>query len=415
MSTDVTTEVLECFLNGRHIGRFERRYLATVEFAYADSPQSGGDAQVVSLSLPRDRPHEKSAARNFLSNLLPETEAAKELLRTQTGARSTDDFDLLRYVGGDVAGAIQLMPEGESPSEWIDPPLIARTNAISGRIQTIKATGIPTGGLIAGDWPIRFSLAGVQAKFALANVDGEWFWPDAGTPSTHILKPESPAHPGLEQLETAALRLAELAGVTAAVAEVAEFNGHTSFMTQRFDRVVDESGLPVRLHAEDAVQAHGKEVGFKYHLGADEIVELLRSRGTDEVAYDFVQQLAFNTGVKNADAHGKNYSFLHAPEGSVGLSPLYDVVPMGFYPQYAQALSMSIGDEEQLVRLDTSRWKQFADDTGLDTDRVLAIVTETSRGILEHVDEAFGHTGLSTREAAIAEIKRYNERIVARR
>jgi hypothetical protein len=88
---------------------------------------------------------------------------------------------------------------------------------------------------------------------------------------------------------------------------------------------------------------------------------------------------------------------------------------MGFYPQYAQALSMSIGDEEQLVRLDTSRWKQFADDTGLDTDRVLAIVTETSRGILEHVDEAFGHTGLSTREAAIAEIKRYNERIVARR
>ena len=129
MSTDVATEVLECFLNGRYIGRFERRYLATVEFAYADSPQSGGGEQMVSLSLPRDRPHEKGAARSFLSNLLPETEAAKELLRTQTAARSTDDFDLLRHVGGDVAGAIQLMPEGESPSDWIDPPLNAHPEA----------------------------------------------------------------------------------------------------------------------------------------------------------------------------------------------------------------------------------------------------------------------------------------------
>lgn len=106
---------------------------------------------------------------------------------------------------------------------------------------------------------------------------------------------------------------------------------------------------------------------------------------------------------------------LARPDGSVELSPLYDVVPMGFYPQYAQVLSMSIGDEEQLVRFDASRWKQFADSTGLDTDRVLAAVTETSRGILEHVDEAFGHIGLHTREAAIAEIKRYNERTAARR
>jgi len=413
VSAEVGIEVLECFLNGRHIGRFERRYVATVEFVYDTDPRSADAVPILSLSLPRDRPHGRDAAKNFLSNLLPETDAAKELLRTQTGARSPDDFELLRHVGGDVAGAIQLMPEGQSPGEWIDPPLIARPNSISGRIQTIKATEVPTGGLIAGDWPIRFSLAGVQAKFALANVDGEWFWSDAGTPSTHILKPESQAHAGVEQLEAAALHLAELAGVSAAVAEVAAFNGQTSFMTERFDRAVDESGLPVRIHAEDAVQAHGKEVGFKYHLGAEEIIELLRAHGAEDVAYDFVQQLAFNTGVKNADAHGKNFSFLHGPDGSVALSPLYDVVPMGFFPQYGQALSMPIGHEEQLVRIDTSHWEQLADDTGLDTDRVLAIVAETSRGILEHVDEALGQIKLPTREAAIAEIKQYNERIVA--
>lgn len=412
MSAHGDREVLECFLNGHHIGRFERQYLTTIQFVYDTDSESTAAQPWVSLSLPRDRPHAKYAARNYLLNLLPETGAAKELLRAQTGARSTDEFELLWHVGGDVAGAIQLMPEGRSPDEWIDPPLIARPNAIAGRIQAIKATEVPTGGLVAGDWPIRFSLAGVQAKFALANVDGEWFWPDAGTPSTHILKPESRAHAGLERLETAALHLAGLAGVAAALAEVAEFNGQTSFMTARFDRAVDTAGLPVRLHAEDALQAHGREVGFKYHLGAEEIIELLRSHGFESVAYDFIQQLAFNTGVKNADAHGKNYSFLHGADGSVALSPLYDVVPMGFFPQYGQALSMPVGNEEQLVRLDTSHWIQLADDTGLDADRVCAIVTETSRGILEHVEAAFGRIDLPTRGTAIAEITQYNERIV---
>lgn len=335
------------------------------------------------------------------------------MLRTQTGSGTTDDFELLRYVGGDVAGAIQLMPEGCSPGEWIDPPLIARTNSISGRIQTIKATEVHTGGLIAGDWPIRFSLAGVQAKFALANIDGEWFWSDAGTPSTHILKPESKAHVGLEHLEAAALRLAARVGVPAADSEIAEFNGQTSFMTARFDRTIDEAGLPVRLHAEDAVQAHGKEVGFKYHLGAEEIIELLREHGTEDVAYEFLQQLAFNTGINNADAHGKNYSFLHRVDGTIALSPLYDVVPMGFYPQFEQSLAMPIGHEDHIVRLGRSRWTQLAQDSGLDPDRVLKIVTETSEGILRHVDDAFSRIELFTREAAIAQIKRYNERIVS--
>ena len=33
----------------------------------------------------------------------------------------------------------------------------------------------------AGDWPLRFSLAGTQAKFALARIGGSWYRPDAHT------------------------------------------------------------------------------------------------------------------------------------------------------------------------------------------------------------------------------------------
>lgn len=76
MSKDIDVETLECFLGGKHIGRFERRYLTTIEFVYDTHSDTSDEAQLLSLSLPRDRPHSINAAQNFLSNLLPETDAA---------------------------------------------------------------------------------------------------------------------------------------------------------------------------------------------------------------------------------------------------------------------------------------------------------------------------------------------------
>ena len=60
--------------------------------------------------------------------------------------------------------------------------MIASPADIGARIAGIKAR--PTASAFAGDWPLRFSLAGVQAKFALARIGGSWYRPDAQTPST---------------------------------------------------------------------------------------------------------------------------------------------------------------------------------------------------------------------------------------
>ncbi len=377
----MNVEVLECFLYGKHIGRFERRYLTAVEFIYNDDAD-----QELSLSLPREGVRKKYAARNFLANLLPESAGAKVMMQDHSGAASADDFDLLQRVGGDVSGAVQLMPEGQAPEDWGAPPAIARLNSIAGRIRVIKASEVPEAAYDT-DWPVRFSLAGVQAKFALANVEGEWFWPDAGTPSTHILKPEARVHAAIERIESTALRLATAVGVVAAQGKVAQFQNQTSFITERFDRLIDGDGIAARLHVEDALQAYGEEVGFKYHLGAEEVIETLQHSGNEEAAYEFIQQLAFNIGVKNADAHGKNYSFMHRVDGHVTLSPLYDAVPMGFFPEYDQGLSMPVGDEEQIVRISAAHWRTLAAETGLDEDRVTRIVSDVAEGILEHVDE----------------------------
>ena len=171
-------EVLECWLHGDHVGRFERQTGRAARLVYdADA------TRVVSLSLPIDAPAPDGAAEHYLRGLLPEDPVALRDMMRASDAASTDTFELLRQVGGDVAGAVQLTAPGSEPGSDPDhEPLIASTADIGARIAGIKAR--PTASAFAGDWPLRFSLAGVQAKFALARIGGSWYRPDAHTPST---------------------------------------------------------------------------------------------------------------------------------------------------------------------------------------------------------------------------------------
>ena len=54
---------------------------------------------------------------------------------------------------------------------------------------------------------------------------------------------------------------------------------------------------------------------------------VLREHGDVSAMRDLLQRVAFNVAIGNADAHAKNFSFLHYPDGlSVTLAPVYDVL-----------------------------------------------------------------------------------------
>ena len=62
-------------------------------------------------------------------------------------------------------------------------------------------------------------------------------------------------------------------------------------------------------------------------------------------------RLAVLNGVlANADAHGKNVSFLHTKDG-VQLAPAYDLVSTAAYPHLSDALAMRIGGVERIADL----------------------------------------------------------------
>jgi serine/threonine-protein kinase HipA len=375
------TATLDAFLEGEYVGRFHENDTGSVDFVYDES----APATPISLSLPRDRPATRSAAGHFLENLLPDHAATRARLANAYGARSVNTFDLLAKSGGDIAGGLVLVSEGvtfDLGQRELNP---ANERDVAARIAAIKRD---PDAWAPADGPARFSLGGTQGKFALALIDNDWYWSNATVPSTHILKPARPSFRGLEAAETASLRLVNLIGLHAPVASVLAAKDQTTYIIERFDR--DATGpVATRLHVEDLAQASATSPDNKYGMTALQTLALLATVDTDHhLAHTFIQQLAFNTMVGNADAHAKNYSLLLRPAG-ITLSPMYDVVPVGLYPEYNQNLAMEISGAQHPQAVDAHHWRKLATKASLDPDEVVALVVDVATGIAEHADTAY--------------------------
>lgn len=377
-------DVLHAWVCGEYVGRFERD--SDVENPrFVNSPAA--DA-VLSQSLRPDRQFGRYAPRNFLDALIPERASARESIQRSTRARSTSTWDLLEAIGGDLPGGVVLHSDENGPAREVPFSRLASEALISSRISDIKAGG--SGFEDDHGSAPRFSLAGAQGKFAFAQIGDQLFWSDAASPSTHIVKPESAEHAGLELIEDATLRLARRIGVDAPETQQRTFAGETAFQIVRFDRLIDADGIPHRIHAEDMTQVLGRSLDDKYQVHSDEIVAALRdATGDDELGYEFYRQYAFNAIIGNADAHGKNYSILYTADG-MRLSPLYDAIPIGLFPDYRQTLAMPVGFMDHFLTVGPKDWVESAKDADLDPDRILSIVQEVSEGIQEHLDDTLG-------------------------
>lgn len=402
------TRRLDAWLEGRHVGRFVADD-GPVRFVYdADAPEFP-----ISLSLPRDGTAARKAAGRFLENLLPDNPRARIRLAAAYGAASADPFDLLGMAGGDIAGGLVLLPEGEPfpAGPVVLNPALDRD--IADRINSLK---LDPDGWAPRQAPARFSLAGTQGKFALAEVDGHWYWSNGSVPSTHIIKPGRADLPGVEEAEAAALALARAAGLRACSATVFQVADQRAFLVERFDRARSVgSRFATRLHAEDLAQARGIGPDHKYRITAREAIRTLGPVDPDGiVTRDFLAQLIFNTLLGNADAHAKNYSVLLRPSG-VTLAPLYDTVPVGLYPQFDQGLAMRIAGARRAQAVTLDHWRKLAGSVGLDADELIELVLRIATRMRECNDSAWDPLGSERGRRARDTIARNLDRTLARR
>lgn len=369
----MTTEILHAYLEGTHIGTFTRDS-GGIGFEYDDSTQ---EATPISLSLPRDIIHHGGAALAYLDNLLPDRADVRQRWARERGLPDAEPFTLLAAYGEDVAGAVVLSQDDSLPARDPEPLVEATQEDIAARIATLRRE--ETSWLDPRSKP-RLSVAGAQSKFTLAQVGETWFWPTFELPSTHIMKPPSRRHRKIELFEMAALDFARHIGIRSSRSEVKSFFGEQTFATLRWDRAGD-----LRLHAEDLNQSLGSGTESKYNVSAIEVASFLNSYN---MAYEFVEQLAFNTALGNADAHAKNYSVLLSGK-QVRLAPLYDSLPTYFYPTYETSLSMPIAGARYPVDVTDRKWTTFAQEADLDVDTVRSIAHQVTSNVRDEYEPFF--------------------------
>lgn len=319
-----------------------------LEFSYAESWIVAG-MPPLSQSLPLEGEFDREAATAFFGGLLPEGEP-RALLARQLGISRRNDFELLKALAGDTAGAVTLLAPGQEPSqggdvEWLDEDRLCEL-----------VDELPRRPMHADqDGGYRLSLAGAQDKLpVLLDEQGRVGLTRGGTPSTHILKTPIARLDDTVLNEAACLQVGRLLGVEVVCAQPHRAAGREFLLVERYDREHTDRGTR-RLHQEDFCQALAVPTGRKYESeggpGLLDAFTLLR-RAVAVPARDaprLLEYVALSFLVGNHDAHAKNYSLLYLPGSpQAGLAPAYDVlstVAYGKTQKMSRKMAMEIGGE----------------------------------------------------------------------
>lgn len=348
------------------VGRLMQDRHGDLSFAYDPAWLTSPAPRPVSRSLPlQEAAFDRRQCRPFFGGLLPEANQRIGVAGA-LGVSPANEFALLDRLGGDVAGALSLLHEGQHPPS---PALAAAPEPLDGAAFAAILDRLPRRPMLAGEDGLRLSLAGAQAKLPVVLVDDRPALPAAGQPTTHIVKPEIARFPGSVANEAWCMALAARVGLDVAPAVARDADGRPYLLVTRYDRKAQD-GAVVRLHQEDACQALGVAPERKYAAEGGpafrDLFALTRSyvRTPALDVLKLVDAAMFNLAIGNADAHGKNFSFLLDARGP-RLAPLYDLLSTIAWPELNPRLAMRIGRAGTIDELDGEAWTRFAADAGI--------------------------------------------------
>lgn len=231
----------------------------------------------------------------WFSNLLPEGELRRQVVREMGGGR-IGDYRLLARLGADLPGAVTVEAARE-PDDSDDPT--------AGEL-----------GPEVIDHPLRYSLAGVQLKYSIHS--SRLTLPTTGQGSWWIVKLPDRDVPQLAQNEYLTMRWLAAAGIDVPRVELVPADtvdrlpsgflqpGDVLYAVERFDR--SASG---RIHVEDFAQVADVDPRHKYgEFGAtyDNMGTVVRHLTGEQGFRRYVERLVAMIIAGNTDAHLKNWA-----------------------------------------------------------------------------------------------------------
>jgi serine/threonine-protein kinase HipA len=333
---------------------------------------------------------ERIASDTFLpwaANLLPENEQLRTLGQILGMARS-DVIGLLSAIGGDTAGALSIGQPGRTATVQWRP--ITKPEDLERLVEDL-----PNKPFLVGDEGVSMSLAGGQTKLAVAVDDaGRICIPMNGSPSTHILKPDTPRLCGSVQNEAFCLTLAKRMKIHASSIITGQVGKRTYLLARRYDRA-DVGGRWRRLHQEDYCQALGKPPTAKYETNQTgicgptlkDMFELTRRHMLPSDIVRLLDLIIFNVLACNTDAHAKNYSIMLRGNGA-SIAPMYDVMCGEVWENVTKKMVQKIGGATRADHLTGRHWQQFADECSLNPRQVLDRVAALAKSVIAEAEMA---------------------------
>ena len=378
-------DALNVWNGQRLVGRLQRNSFGHMSFRYDPDWLSGGGfaiSQTLPLSV-EEFTAEKGIAHRFFANLLPEGGFRE---RTARDLKISDtDFNLLRVIGGECAGALSVLPEQRQPStEQIYHPINDEELAA-----LVAQRGQPY------SWSVekrpRFSLAGAQNKFPVLVRDGKYLLPQGESPSSHILKFEIAEYRNVPAYETFTMLLARAVGLPVVNIQLQSINSIYYTIMERYDRFLSGNGEVLRAHQEDFCQALGYGHERKYQEdGGPSFAQcfgMLRDVSSDP-ATDLPHLLRwqiFNVLAGNSDGHAKNLSLLYTATGEIRLAPFYDLVCTRAIERIDHHLALLVGNERNPGVIVKRHWEDMARQYDIRPRYLLDLVNDVTTRLLENL------------------------------
>jgi len=388
------SKVFDVYLLSQKTGCLTFSDVDKLSFVYDEEYVSNAvvGTPILSVSMPiQKEQYGDKATYIFLSNLFPEGDI-REIIDSILKS-NTDSLDrIVTAMGGDVAGAIEMYPQGyvRAKSVIADSAVALPETKISALINEIESN--PFHILDDDKQPVRrtrMSLAGAQPKLpvvALKEGPTTKILDALDRPSTHIIKP--PRQDGkfkcLVFNEYICMKAAQNSGLTVANVELLDFtnsaeNEDTALLVERYDRQVDGINAN-RIHQEDLCQITSMlpinkyemntETGFpgyKVGPGVKELFSVIRTKTKTPIVdiQECGYRILFNIICGNDDAHAKNFSFLHLSDGTLALTPAYDLVSTQLYSSLEHLMAMNFGTVREVDKITRSDLDLFFKDAEL--------------------------------------------------
>lgn len=376
------SRILDVYIKGDFVGKLIQNYSGSLSFAYDaayDAAYVQADKMALSLSLPLQKEaHDSDAVKAFFSGLLPD-EILRQKIAKYLGVSEKNPFALLENIGGECAGALSLFSEGNSDKDMLPNDItFIDDDDFKSTVDDLKRHP-----LRVGEKGERLSLAGAQDKLPVVFKGGRIALVRGNEPTTHIIKPSIGIVQDSIYNELFCMRLAGLVGIDVPHTQIYTSNDMSCFLIRRYDREANEDGGVTRIHQEDFCQALGLLPDNKYEneggpsfQACQELIARHSARpASDQIK--LINRLIFNYLIGNADAHGKNFSFLYEDK-KPALAPAYDLLSTEVYPDLAKKMAMKIGGKYKPDDVYLRHWHRIVPDTKTAKKNVEAQLLEMS-------------------------------------